>query len=55
MHLDKMKHTICSILHHNIKGNKQNTIKQNKLNMESWQLNKTYKEKILNKPHMAKS
>ena len=40
--------------YHNIKGNKSNTKKQNKINMASWQLNKTHKERKSNKLNMAK-
>ena len=35
-------------IYHNIKGNIWNTIKQNKLNMASRQLNKTHKEIMSN-------
>ena len=40
--------------YYNIKINKLNTIKQNKLNMSSWQLNKTHKEIISNRLNMPK-
>ena len=40
--------------YHNIKGNKENIIKQNKLNVTSWKLNKTHKEIISNNLNMAK-
>ena len=41
--------------YHNIKGNKSNTKKQNKINMASLQLNKTHKERKSNKLNMAKN
>ena len=40
--------------YHNIKVNKSNTNKQNKINMASWQLNKTHKERKSNKLNMTK-
>ena len=38
----------------NIKGNKSNANKQNIINMASWQLNKTHKERKSNKLNMEK-
>ena len=52
-HVFKEIHT-QHIKDHKIKENESNIIKQNKLNMECWQLNKTHKEKISNKPNMEK-
>ena len=39
----------------NIKGNKSNANKQNKINMASWHLNKTHKERKSNKLNMEKN